>query len=68
MRSSGPCLQNIFHNNDAVNGVESEFGIQRSDTGVEKECWGTMDDSGVIVLIQALGDAKIANKYVMNSH
>jgi len=26
-----------------------------------------MDDSGVIVLIQALGDAKIANKWVMNN-
>jgi len=27
-----------------------------------------MDDSGVIVLIQALGDAKIANKCVMNPY
>jgi hypothetical protein len=27
-----------------------------------------MDDSGVIVLIQAFGDAKIANKWVMNAH
>jgi len=27
-----------------------------------------MDDSGVTVLIQAPGDAKIANKWVMNTH
>ena len=27
-----------------------------------------MDDSGVIVFIQELGDAKIANKWVMNTH
>jgi len=27
-----------------------------------------MDDAGVIVLIQALGDANIANKWVMNTH
>jgi len=27
-----------------------------------------MDDSGVILLIQALGDAKIYNKWVMNTH
>jgi hypothetical protein len=27
-----------------------------------------MDDSGVIVLIQPLSDAKIANKWVMKTH
>jgi len=27
-----------------------------------------MDDSAVIVWIEALGDAKIANKWVMNTH
>jgi len=68
MRSSGPCLQNNLHNNVSVNGGEREFGISRRDTGAENEWSGTMDDSGVIVLIQALGNAKIANKWVMNTH
>jgi len=68
MRSSGPCLPNNLHNKVAVNGGEREFGIARRDTGAEKERYGTMDDSGVIVLIQALGHAKIANKWVMNTH
>jgi glyoxylase-like metal-dependent hydrolase (beta-lactamase superfamily II) len=27
-----------------------------------------MDDAGVIVLIQALGDATIAIKWIMNTH
>jgi len=27
-----------------------------------------MDDSGVVVLIQALGDAMIAHKWIMNTH
>jgi hypothetical protein len=35
MCSSGPCLQNIHHNNVAVNGGGGEFGIQRRDTRVE---------------------------------
>jgi len=47
---------------------EREFGIERRDTGAEKEWYGTRDDSGVIVLIEAPGDAKIANKWLMNSH
>jgi len=29
MYSSGPCLQNILHNNVAVNGGGREFGIRR---------------------------------------
>ena len=67
MHSSGLCLQNILHNSVAVTGGEREFGIHRRDTGAENECDGAMDDSGVIVLIQALGDAKISNKWVMNT-
>jgi len=39
----------------------------RKDTGVEKEWYGTMDDSGVVLCIQALKDAKIANKWVINA-
>jgi hypothetical protein len=34
----------------------------RRDIGAEKIESGTMDDSGVILWIQALVDAKIANK------
>jgi len=45
-----------------------EYGIPRRDTGAEKEWSGTIDNSAVIVLIQALGDAKIANKWIMNTH
>jgi hypothetical protein len=68
MSSSGPCLQNILHNNVAVNGGGRELGIQRRDTHVEiqaKRKYGKvqwMDDSGVILWIEALVDAKIANK------
>ena len=66
MCSSGSCLQNILHNNVAVNGGGREFGIRRRDTpvdtGGEKIWYGTMDESGVILSIQALVDAKIANK------
>jgi len=47
---------------------EREFCIPRSNTDTEKEWYGTMDDSGVIVLFPAHGDAKIANKWVMNTH
>jgi len=40
MCSSGPCLQNILHNNVAVNGGGRECGIRRRDTcvntGIEK--------------------------------
>jgi len=38
-----------------------EFGTKTTYTGTGNECWGTMDDVEVIILIQALGDAKIAN-------
>jgi len=69
MRSSGPCLQNNLHNNVAiVNGRGRELGTQCRDTGVEKEWQCTMDDSVVIFLIQALINAKIANKWVINTH
>ena len=68
MRSYGPCQQNILHSNVAVKRGEREFRIHRRHTGVEKEWYGTMDDSGVIVLIRTLGDAKIAHKWVMNTH
>jgi len=68
MHSSGPSLQDNLHNNIAVNGAEREFGIPRRYTDTEKQWSGTMDDSGVIILIQALGDAKIAKKWVMNTH
>jgi len=47
---------------------EREFGIWRVDTSTEKEWWGTMDNSGVVVLIEGLGDAKIANKSAMYTH
>jgi len=47
---------------------DREFGIQWRDTGAEKEWSDTVDDSGAIVFIQALGDAKIAEKWVMNTH
>jgi hypothetical protein len=63
MRSPGMCLQNNFHNNVVlVNGRGREFGTQRRDTGVEKEWQCTMDDSTVILLIQALINANVANK------
>jgi len=68
MRPFGSCVQNILHNNVVVDGGERQFGITRRDTGVEKGLEGTMDDSGVLVLIQALGDAKIPNKWAMNTH
>jgi len=69
MRSSRPCLQNSLLNNVAVvNGGGREFGSQRRDTGIEKEWYCMMDDSGVIVLIQALIYAKIATKWVINTH
>jgi len=68
MRSSGLCLLNNLHNNVAVNRGGREFGTQRRDTGVEKEWWGTMDDSGAITLIQALVNAKTANKWLINTH
>jgi len=63
MRSSGLCLQNNLQNNvTVVNGRGREFGTQRSDTDVEKEWQCMMDDSGVILLIQALINTKIAKK------
>jgi len=62
MHWSGLYLQNVFLNNVAVNGDGREFGTQRRDTGIEKEWWGLMDDSGVMLSIQALVNAKIANK------
>jgi len=69
MYSSGPCLQNPVHNNIAVvNGRGREFGTQRRDTGIEKEWQCTTDELGVILLIQALINAKIANKWVIHSH
>jgi len=66
--SSGPYLQNIHHNNVPVNVGKREFGIQRRHTGVGKEWSDTIDKSGVIVSIQALGYTKIANRWVMNTH
>jgi len=68
MCSSGPGLQNIILNNVAVNGGGSAFGAQRRDTDVEKEWQGLMDDAGVVLLIQALVNAKIANKLVVNTY
>jgi len=68
MRSSGPCLQNKLHHNVALNGGGREFGKHRRDTGIEKEWYGTMDDSGEILLIQALINAKTANKWLINTH
>jgi len=68
MHFSGLSLQYILHNNIAVNKGEREFCIERGDTGQEKQWIDTMDDSGVVVLIQALVYAKIANKWVIKSY
>jgi len=69
MHSSGPCLHNSLHNHVAVvNGRGREFGTRRRDIGRENEWQCTLDDSGVILLIQALISAKIANTWVINCH
>jgi len=47
---------------------EGENLVHKGDTGVEKIWSGTMDDWGMILWIQALIDAKIANKGVINTH
>jgi len=63
------CVENPVHNNVAVvHGIGREVGTQRGDTGIEKEWYCIMDDSGVILLIQALINVKVANKWVINSH
>jgi len=62
------CLQNILHNNVAVNWGGREYGTQRSDTGIMREWYGTMDDSGVILVIQAILNSMIATKWIMSTH
>jgi hypothetical protein len=69
MRSSGPCVQKSLHNNVAVlDGSGRECSSPGRDIRIEKEWQCTMDDSGVILLIHAHINAKIANKWVIHSH
>jgi len=65
--SSGLYLQNILRNNVALNGAGREFGTQWRHTDVENEYQGTINDSRVILLIQALVNAQNANKCVINT-
>jgi len=52
-----------LHIDIAVKGGGREnFRAQRSNTSIGKQWWSTMDDSGVILLIQAVINAKIASK------
>jgi hypothetical protein len=63
MCSSGPYLPNSHYNKTAVDsGRGRELGTHGRDKGVQKELQYTMDDSGVILSIQALNNAKITNK------
>jgi len=67
MCSPGLCLQTILHTNDAMTGGGIEFRTWRREMGTEEEWYGMMDDSEYILLIQALFNAIIANKLVINT-
>lgn len=67
---SGPCLQNNHHNIVVVNDQGRELSIQRRDTCLQTGLYGMKDNAGVILLIQLLVNAKIANIFarIIHSH
>jgi hypothetical protein len=66
--TSGPYLK-IFLNIDIeVTWSGIELGTEWRDTGIDKECYSSRNHWGLIILIQALFNAKGAYKWIINTH